>query len=591
MHKKIKENYFYRMFMSMFAVCLVVVLSMGIVTGGVFYGLYQNNLRDTCQATAERIRLTLESVLQNYREMLLELDANEEVASFMNGEPQDVQALVQDFYMLRNSYAQKIVISAIRLSDHQCVSTSKDGIGNLNHAFPNWGIFRKANLSEEVALYAVAKDALLSPEDRLCMAKACRDKDGKVLGYLLVEVPRSALEAIVTENADQYNTNTLIVNQSASVIYHSSGTSLEGLGKAEEYGFSRDLAEVNGFTKNHYAFSRSETLGLTIMQELPIGTFSIITRPLLWAMAVGVLVSILLALISSRRLAKSVSVPIEEMIESMGKVEEGDLSVRLNFKRRDEIGQLGQAFDSMTSRVKDLLERIEEEKHSLWVAETRSLSLQMNPHFLYNTLDLIKWNAKLGKNEEIVSITVNLGRVLRRVMNTKNDLVEISYEMEIIHSFVEIQKKHYGERLSLEVDIEEDLMGLYIPKLTIQPVVENAIVHGFSEMAKTCRIRIMGKRRRQEEASAPEDIFVVFRIEDDGVGMSEEELAHVLEFKQEGMHRIGLNNVQRRARLFGDESCGLTVESSPGKGTVVTLVLKAREKPFEKAELFSGGES
>lgn len=579
MHKKIKESYFYRIFTSMFAVCLVFVLLMGGVTGSVFYGLYQTNLKETCQVTAERIRLTVENTVQNYREMLLEMESDEEAVSFMKGEGRDVNALMQELYMLRNSYAQRITISVIRLSDQACVSTSKDTMENLNREFPNWGIFRKAKLSDEVALYAIAKDALLSPEDRLCMAKAYRGEEGQVLGYLLVEIPRSTLDAIVKEDADQYNTSTLIVNKSASVIYHSQGTALEGLGKAGNYGFSRDMEDTRGMTEENYAFSRSELTELTIMQEIPSGTLTVIMKPLLWAMAVGVLVSILLAMIFSRRLAKTVSDPIEEMIASMGKVEEGDLSVRLNFERTDEIGQLGKAFDSMTGRVEELLARIEEEKHSLWIAETRSLSLQMNPHFLYNTLDLIKWNAKLGKNQEIVDITVHLGRVLRRVMNTKSDLVEISYEMEIIRSFVEIQKKHYGERLSLEVEAEEGLMGLYIPKLVIQPIVENAIVHGFSGSTEACHIRIVGKRREKEQDSAGKDSFVVFRIEDDGMGMNEGELSHVLEFKQGGMHHIGLNNVQRRARLFGDETCGLTVESRLGKGTTVTLVLKAVERP------------
>ena len=172
-----------------------------------------------------------------------------------------------------------------------------------------------------------------------------------------------------------------------------------------------------------------------------------------------------------------------------------------------------------------------------------------------------------------------LGWVLGWVINTKSDLVEISYEMEIIRSFVEIQKKHYGDRLSLKVEIEEELMGLYIPKLVLQPIVENAIVHGFAGATEVCQIWIEGRRRQKRGDTTFGSGFVVFRIEDDGIGMSKQELEHVLEFKQEGMHHIGLNNVQRRARLFGDESCGLRVESCPGKGTVVTLVLRAVEKP------------
>ena len=571
MHKKINESYFYRIFTSMFAVCLVFVLIMGFVTGGVFYGLYETNLKESCQATAERIRTSVENVIWSYEEMLLELDSDEAVRSFMRGGQQDTNVLMQELYMLRNSFVEKATISAIRLRDRQCISTSKNKIADFSGEFPNWGVFRKANMTEGTALYAVARDALFGPEDRICMAKACLGEDSTVLGYLLVEIPRSTLDLLVEESSDQYNTSTLIVNKSASVIYHSGGTALEGLGKAEAYGYSREMAAEEGNADPNFAFSRSKYLDLTIMQEIPSGTLSIIMTPLLLAMAVGVLVIVLLAFLYSRRLAKSVCDPIEEIIKSMGIVEEGDLSVRLNFEREDEIGQLGRAFDSMTGRVEELMERVEEEKHSLWVAETRSLSLQMNPHFLYNTLDLIKWNAKLGKNEEIVNIAVLLGRVLRRVMNTKSDLVEVSYELEIVHSFVEIQKKHYGDRLSMCIDVEEKLMGLYIPKLVIQPIVENAIVHGFSGTAETCQIRITGRLRGES--------FLVFEIADNGIGMTERELAHILEFRQEGMHHIGLNNVQRRARLFGDESCGIAAKSRPGEGTTVTLVLKAVEKP------------
>lgn len=554
----------------MFAVCLVFVLLMGFVTGGVFYGLYESNLKDSCQATAERIRTAVENMADGYKEMLLKLNQDEDMISFMKGDLQDGSELMQELYILRNSFVEKAAISAIRLSDRQCISTSKYVMADFHGEFANWGVFRKANMTEGVALYAVARDALLSQEDRICMAKACRGDEGEVLGYLLVEIPRSTLELLVVEGSDQYNTSTLIVNKSASVIYHSGGTTLEGLGRAEAYGYFREGAPEKRDTEYRFVSSKSTELDLTVMQEVPSGTLSVIMEPLLLAMGAGVLVIVLLAFLVSRYLAKSVCDPIEEIIESMGIVEEGDLSVRLNFEREDEIGQLGQAFDSMTSRVEELMERVEEEKHSLWVAETRSLSLQMNPHFLYNTLDLIKWNAKLGKNEEIVNIAVHLGRVLRRVMNTKSDLVEVSYELEIVNSFVEIQKKHYGERLSMDIQVDEELMGLYIPKLVIQPIVENAIVHGFAGTAEECRIRIVGKRR---------DEFLVFQIEDNGIGMSKSELAHILEFRQEGMHHIGLNNVQRRARLFGDESCGITAESRPGKGTTVTLVLKAVKKP------------
>lgn len=579
MKRKIEESYFYRIFTAMFVVCLVFVLIMSGITGVAFYGLYQTSLKEQSQGTAGKIRAALDNVAESYRDVLLDLAASDATSSFLEGNSDRVNGLIRELYVYRNSFVEKAAISVVRLSDRCWVSTSTQVMPpNSQAEFMDWGVFRKANSTDDVAVYAMARDALLSNEDRICMAKACRSGNGQIIGYVLAELPRSTIEDIVVQYSDQYNTSTVIANKTASVIYHSEGVSREGLGKAEKYGFVRKMARDIGVTEQNYAFSRSDLLDITVLQEVPSDVLSVVMKTIITAMIPGVLVIAVLAFMFSRILAKSLSDPIQEMIRSMGMIKKGDLSVRLNFRRKDEIGQLGREFDSMTERVEELMERIDEEKHSLWIAETRSLSLQMNPHFLYNTLDLIKWNAKLGKNEEIVDITVLLSRVLRRIMNTATDLVEVSYELEIVCSFVEIQRKHYGDRLSLDVDVEEDMRSLYIPKLVIQPIVENAIVHGFATQSEPCHIKITG-RRRAVSGSPSLDELLMFCVEDNGIGMNEEELAHILEFRQEGTHHIGLNNVQRRAKLFGDENCGITVKSEPGKGTTVTLVLKAVRKP------------
>ncbi len=567
MLKKIRRSYFYRIFFALFFVCLAFVLVMGVVTGGVFYGLYRSGLRGSGQAAAEAVRLAVEDLAAGYAELLLKLDAKEDVRAFMAGGGPDETELMQELYMLRNSFSQRAALSAVRLSDGLCVSTA----GEVP-AISNWGVFREANQSGGVVTYAVAQDLLLSPENRLCLALACRGADGTPLGYLLAEIPRSTLEQVVLAHAEPYNASTILVNRSASVIYHSGGTELEGLGRAEIYGFRRGMTG-GGVTEKDYAYSSGGTLGITVLREIPSGTAAVVVKPFLLAVTAGILVVALLAFVSSRRLARTVCGPVETIIQAMGRIEKGDLSVRLNFRREDEIGQLGRAFDSMTGRVQELIARTEEEQHGRWVAETRSLSLQMNPHFLFNTLDLIKWDAKLGKIEDVVSVTVLLGKVLRRIMSTKNDLVSVSYELELVSAFVEIQKKRYGERLSLELSVEDEIQPLRVPKLVLQPIVENAIVHGFSGRAEPCRIRVTGWRR--------EDGLLEFCIEDNGAGMDERELSHVLEFKQEGVHHIGLYNVQRRARLFGNESCGVTVRSRKGEGTAVTLVMQARGKEGE----------
>ena len=291
----------------------------------------------------------------------------------------------------------------------------------------------------------------------------------------------------------------------------------------------------------------------------------VMLRILLNTMIICMILILFFSSIFSKIIANSVSYPIRELREKMGQMEHGDLSTRVNVTRQDEIGYLGESFNRMADKIETLVHNVDEEKHSLWIAETRSLNLQMNPHFLYNTLDLIKWNAKLGRTKEITDIAVNLGKLLRKVMNTKDDLVSVSYEMDIVSAFVELQKKRHGEKLQLLTDIQGDVWNQRIPKLTLEPIVENAIVHGFEKKADNCIIKVFIEKKNE---------YLILTVQDNGDGMSEEELENALEFRQENTHHIGLSNVQRRARLYGDENCGLTISSKEGAGTTVVLVLK-----------------
>lgn len=575
---KWKENYFYKIFMSIFCVCLILALIICSITGITFWRFYQTNLGNQCIDATKKIRDVMEKMEESYIQALTELSVSQDIKVFLEdagniSSEKYVNAVKKELYIYKNSFAEKVSISIVRLSDKKWISTTKQELEDSHADFSGWGVFRKANETAGAAVYSIARDSLLSEKTRFCIAIAVRNTSKEILGYLLLEIPRTTIDEVIREYSNQYNTSTLILNKSNSVIYHSGGTAKEGLGKGEMYGIERDNTSDSGITQLNYAYAQSNIMKLFFLQEIPAGTVGMLMKTILLAMIPGMLAIVLLALFFARILAKSVCDPINEMIITMEKVEKGDLSVRVNFQREDEIGQLGRAFDSMTCRISDLMERIDEEKHSLWIAETRSLSLQMNPHFLYNTLDIIKWNAKLNRNKEIVDTTVLLGRVLRRIMNTKTDIVTVAYELEIVEAFVEIQKKHFGDRLTLELDVSESIKERMIPKLVIQPVVENAIVHGFSGQDGVYQIRVTGEEK---------DNLLIFCVEDNGSGMTSEELEHILEFRQEGSHHIGLNNVQRRLKMFGDESCGIKVESEYGKGTKVYINLKITDEEGER---------
>jgi len=285
----------------------------------------------------------------------------------------------------------------------------------------------------------------------------------------------------------------------------------------------------------------------------------------LLAAAVALALCILAAVLAWRDLSK----PIHKMTKTFKRMESGDLSARVEMdQRKDEFGTLGSRFDQMADQIEALIINVEEKQRRLRISEASALQAQINPHFLYNTLDLIKWNAKLGNTAEVTKITVLLGKLLRSMANFEEDTVTVEEECNLIDRYLDIQAIHYGERLVIERNIPEAVMGLRIPKLILQPVVENSIVHGFDNRLGICRLRI---------SATYEAPYLAFLIEDNGPGI-EPELLRTLLTRKSSSGSIGLQNVHKRSHLHGDESCGLQISSTLGEGTSVRLVLRALDE-------------
>ena len=548
---------------------LIMLFITEAIFGFIFYKKYTANIRRQMTETVEYINNTLHKVIFEYTASVNDLSVSKDVADYFNGTINEdaEKRIVQNLYFIKNTADYKADISIFDPHGKKLLSTGiKDDNENLLYR-TDWGVFRHANASEHAVVYSFARDAIFNASDRICIASAYRNGE-IVYGYILAEISRTTLYEIISEYASAYNTHLMILNKNGSVIFDSGGTAFEGLGKLERYGLQNILKRTSAmqtFEENGYLCAFSPENALYVVQEFPANAISTIVSAMQNTFLFVLICIALLGFLFSAAIARTVVRPITDLQKTMSRVCEGDFSAKVPVLREDEIGKLGETFNSMTEKITELLVNIDEEKHSLWIAETRSLNLQMNPHFLYNTLDLIKWNAKLGRMKEISDITVNLGRLLRRVMNTKNDLVTVAYELEIVRSFIEIQKKHYGSRLQLETDIPADLEQMRIPKLVLQPIAENAVVHGFASKPGNCRIKISGDE---------EDEFLRFIVEDNGAGMSENVLESILGFRQNNTHHIGLNNVDRRAKLYGGDSCGLQVESTEGIGTKVVLILK-----------------
>ena len=278
---------------------------------------------------------------------------------------------------------------------------------------------------------------------------------------------------------------------------------------------------------------------------------------------IGVLIVFL-----SLYISKSISSPVKELNRITNQVAKGDLSVRSNLSVGAEIGELSESMNLMIDKINELLEQVTNEQIRLRKAEFELLQSQINPHFLYNTLDTIVWLAEAGEKEEVVGMVENLSDFFRISLSKGNDVISIRDEIQHVRSYLEIQQVRYRDILTFDIDVQENMMDMRIPKISVQPLVENALYHGIKNKRGVGKIEIKGEKKYDR---------IIISVKDNGIGMTKEDLERVrngMVFgKSEDNSVFGLYNVNERIRLKFGEKSGVSIDSEYNVGTVAEIVL------------------
>lgn len=286
---------------------------------------------------------------------------------------------------------------------------------------------------------------------------------------------------------------------------------------------------------------------------------------------------LLLTVILSYLIPLSITRPLRKLNEVTEQVSEGNLAVRSDVQTGDEVGVLSDSLNTMIDKINKLLEQVTKEQVRLRKAEFELLQSQINPHFLYNTLDAIIWLAEAGEQKKVVSMVRSLSEFFRTSLNRGKDIIPVKEEVLHVRSYLEIQQVRYQDILHYEIDIPEELGRYMIPKITIQPLVENALYHGIKNKRGSGNIHIRG--RKQENG-------LVIEIEDDGIGISRERLWQVNDGIRKkvliGKDIYGLYNVNERIRLNFGEEYGIDIQSAYGEGTLVRILLPCQEEMTEE---------
>ncbi len=284
---------------------------------------------------------------------------------------------------------------------------------------------------------------------------------------------------------------------------------------------------------------------------------------------------IVFLIVSFSSFGKKITKPIEELCQYTMVLANGSLKVNAPKSNIREIQMLSDQYDHMVIRIGELIEHIREEQELKRKTDLKLLQAQINPHFLYNTLDTIVWLAEGKRHQDVVDMITALSSFLRMGLNNGKDFITIRGEAEHVKSYLQIQHFRYEDIMDYEIDFKEQIMDFSTLKLTLQPIVENALYHGIKNCRKKGFLKISGW---QEE----EDILL--KVEDNGIGMKPEELEKMQRLVRNGGEDLGLRegfgiaNVAERIRLNFGETYGVSIESEYGVGTSVTVRIPAALK-------------
>lgn len=384
---------------------------------------------------------------------------------------------------------------------------------------------------------------------------------------------------ILQDNLTLSGSVSYIVNDRNAVVA-SSDISLSGIYWLDYSSIQDSFMSSNNFierdildTKVYAGFYNIKQAGWFMVTVLPSGPLIHQSNMIMFQYFLLFGIFLIMALLLSHFIAHSVTRRISSVIAQMSQVRKGTLSPMESPVYHDEVGDLIDTYNYMTRKMDKLMADQAKAAEELRIAEFKSLQAQINPHFLYNTMDMINWLALQGRNNEVSSAVQKLSRFYKLTLSRKKSISTIGNEEEHVSIYVDLQNMRYHDSIDFVSDIPDELTEYQIPKLTLQPIIENAILHGILEKSsKSGTIVLTGWM---------EDEDIVLLISDDGVGIPPDLLKNIVagEAKSSsGGTNIAVYNTHRRLQILYGENYGLKYSSTPGQGTEVEIRIPARRQ-------------
>ena len=563
------------------AVAIVTVISMNYTRTSVF-----DNSSLYTQTIIQQMNQNIDSYIDYMENISYLVSSNEDVQSYLFGDEPDPESRVRilnQFKTILDSRSDILNLGIIGENGRMLINDA------LRLTNPDLDIHTQQwytnalNGSASSYLSSSHVQHIISGERPwvITLSRGIRNKASEVgnqkEGVFFIDLNYSAISELCNQSMVGNQGYAFILDAEGNIVYHPQQQQLYNELQTENIslimGTDQDTVLFGkGSSEKLYSISRSGKTGWTVVNCVRVEELlrkSNKAQSLYVLVAMGLMI---VALFFSRFISRSITQPIQQLCDSMERVQEGDFSVSdIVVESQNEIGSLTKSFNVMTHRIQDLMEQNIREQEAKRKSELKALQSQINPHFLYNTLDSIIWMAEGKKNEEVVLMTASLARLLRQSISNEDEVVSIGQEVEYARGYLTIQKMRYKDKMEFQIEVDPSILHIPLIKLVLQPVIENAIYHGLKYKESKGLLLVKGFMKNDN---------AVLQVIDNGVGMDEETLAHIYErhkvnYQSNG---VGVYNVQKRLQLYYGNEYGITYESKKGEGTTATITIPGRQE-------------
>ncbi|GGG05903.1 cache domain-containing sensor histidine kinase [Paenibacillus abyssi] len=539
----------------------------------------QTNAQQYTTELIKQVNTNIQTYVTSMKNIANLAASNRDIRAYLSGEQtgtlvekQEAEAKISDFF--HSILISRSDIASINIFGYegQFVTGRQNARLNPNIDVTTLPWYKNALRAEgENVISSSHVQPIFEDEYRwvVSLSRELRSSDGTHgLGILNVDLNFSVMNNMFSTINLGKRGYLFIVDENGNIVYHPQQQLIYSNLKTER--IDQVLATRSGsFMTEEGADSRMYTVqdsgfgwkvvGVSYVKEL-VSNKNEMQLSFLALGLICVVIAVMLSVFLSGRLSK----PIKQLQEHMKEVEKGNFDIQVPVSFTKEIGRLARTFNLMVAKIKELMDQVVRDQELKRKSELNALQAQINPHFLYNTLDSIVWMAESKKSEEVVLMTSALAKLFRASISRGEELVPIRTEMDHITNYLTIQKMRYKDKIDYEVRIDEAILGYKTIKIILQPIVENAIYHGLKMQQGVGKITIMS-----EETDTDILLFVI----DNGIGMDEEKMRSLLmrDARRDNGRGVGIQNVHDRLQLYFGSEYGLTFESEPGEGTTVTI--------------------